>query len=100
MNGWRWWVHDERHVTRMSRALKALERILSAKGDVSFRDLEVALRILGFRLDRVAGSHHIFVHPSVNRPLSIQPIGKMAKRYQVRQFCDTVREFGLQAETE
>ena len=34
----------------------------------------------------------------VTRPLSVQPIGNMAKPYQIEQFLDIVEEFGLTVE--
>lgn len=33
--------------------------------------------------ERTKGSHRIYVHPKVPRPLSIQPQGNEAKRYQL-----------------
>ena len=38
---------------------------------------------------RINGSHHIYRHIDVPRPLSIQPIGNMAKPYQIDQFLVT-----------
>ena len=60
-----------------------------------FRDFQRVLEAFGFTLDRIRGSHHIYKHPQVPRPLSIQPRGDMAKPYQVDQFLDNVEEFGL-----
>jgi predicted RNA binding protein YcfA (HicA-like mRNA interferase family) len=79
----------------LSRAKKALDRVLSAEGDVSFRDFDAVARLLGFVPDRISGSHHIYLHPKVSRPLNIQPIGKDVKRYQLRQFRAIVTEFNL-----
>jgi HicA toxin of bacterial toxin-antitoxin, len=47
----------------------------------------------GFRLRRVSGSHYIYTHPQVARPLSLQPRNREAKPYQISQFLDMVREF-------
>ena len=77
---------------------KTLELVLRAQGSVAFRDLERLVVRLGFRLDRVSGSHHIYMHPKVKRPLNIQPIGKDAKPYQVRQLRDIIVEFRLTVE--
>jgi len=43
----------------------------------------------------VSGSHYIYTHPQVPRPLSLQPRNREAKPYQISQFLDMVREFGL-----
>ncbi len=60
-----------------------------------FTDFERILVAFGFTLDRIAGSHHIYKHPDVPRPLSIQPRGGQAKPYQIDQFLDMVQEFRL-----
>ncbi len=79
----------------MSHLRKTRDRVLSAEGDVSFRDFDAVARQLGFVLDRISGNHHIFLHPKVPRPLNIQPIGKEVKRYQLRQFRPIIIEFDL-----
>ena len=62
---------------------------------LSFREFEKAIVDLGFRLERVRGSHRIYAHPMVPRPLNIQPRGKDAKGYQVQQCRDMILEFNL-----
>jgi predicted RNA binding protein YcfA (HicA-like mRNA interferase family) len=71
------------------------ETVLTGRGTVNFRDFEHLLLALGFRLARVSGSHHIYLHPLVGRPFPIQPDGRDAKRYQVRQLRDMIRLHGL-----
>ena len=41
------------------------------------------------------GSHAIYKHPKLLRPLPIQPEGKDAKRYQVRDLLELVERYGL-----
>ena len=60
--------------------------------DPTYAQLLIAL---GFKHDRTSGSHRIYVHPEVTRPLSVQPRGKDAKPYQVRQLRVMIEEFGL-----
>jgi predicted RNA binding protein YcfA (HicA-like mRNA interferase family) len=79
----------------MARPVKVLDRVMRGRGAIAFRDLERLLIALGFRHDRTSGSHRIYVHPKVTRPLSIQPQGKDAKPYQVRQLRAMIEEFGL-----
>ncbi len=83
----------------MSKAEKLLRKFHSG-ASLSFAELEAILAIFGFRLDRVSGSHHIFVHTVVSRPISIQPDGKEAKRYQIRQLRDMIAEFKLEPHAE
>jgi predicted RNA binding protein YcfA (HicA-like mRNA interferase family) len=44
----------------------------------------------GFRLSRVRGSHHIFVHPNVPEQLNLQNVKGKAKLYQTRQLLKLV----------
>lgn len=79
----------------MVRPSRLFQKILTSRNSIPFRDFERVLAAFGFRLDRIAGSHHIFVHPNIPRPLSIQRRGKEAKPYQLRQFLDMVEIYGL-----
>lgn len=62
---------------------------------LSFRDFEALLAAFGFIWDRTVGSHRQYVHPEVPRTLPVQPDGKDAKRYQVRQFLDMIEAYNL-----
>ena len=79
----------------MSRSAKLIRK-LSSGSALSFVELQAILEIFGFRLARISGSHHIYVHSIVSRPISVQPDGKDAKRYQVRQVRDMIAEFKLE----
>jgi hypothetical protein len=46
----------------------------------------------------VSGSHHIYRHSEVPRPLSLQPRNGEAKPYQIAQFLDIVEEYKLTME--
>jgi hypothetical protein len=63
-----------------------IKRILSGRSDqnISFNDLCSSLKNLRFE-ERVKGDHHIFFKVDVEEIINIQPIGKMAKSYQVKQ---------------
>ena len=65
---------------------------------LSYREFERLLAAFGFRLDRIKGSHHHYVHPDVPTILTVLPDGKGVKAYQVRRFLDIVDEFGLRFE--
>ncbi|MGH2568357.1 MAG: type II toxin-antitoxin system HicA family toxin [Bacteroidota bacterium] len=45
----------------MSSIEKLIGRLRNARGTVSFRDIKRVAEHFGYRLDRVPGSHHIFV---------------------------------------
>ena len=72
-----------------------------AAGDlrnVGFAEFRRLIGSFGFRLRRVSGSHYIYTHRQVPRPLSLQSRNRAAKPYQISQFLDMVREFGLTIE--
>lgn len=75
-----------------------LQKALRQPRNLSFDDLVKLLRAFGFELARVSGSHHIFVHPDVDRPLNLQEVHGQAKPYQVRQFLRVVEENNLSIE--
>ena len=79
----------------MASPKRTLEAVLRGQGVVPFADLQRLLVKMGFELRRVSGSHHIYLHPKVPRPINIQPMGKDAKPYQVRQLRDMIEEFSL-----
>lgn len=79
----------------MVKASKLYARLVANPEAMRFSDFQRVLRAFGFALDRIKGSHHIYEHPAVTRPLNIQPRGNMAKPYQIEQFLDIVEEFGL-----
>ena len=79
----------------MAKPTKFFDRVMEGQGTIAFRDFERLLIALGFRHDRTSGSHRIYVHPKATRPLSVQPRGKDAKPYQVRQLRAMIEEFGL-----
>ena len=82
----------------MTQIEKLYAQLITNRSAMRFRDFERILKAFGFELDRIKGSHHVFKHPQVNRPLSIQPRGDKAKLYQIDQFLDIVEEFGLKIE--
>ena len=83
----------------MTRVDKLYERLLAnRKQTAAFRDFEKLLAAFGFELARITGSHRQYVHPELTRPFPVQPSGKDAKRYQVREFLELVEEHGLYIE--
>ncbi len=77
---------------------KLLDKILSGSKNVRFDDLVALAEGFGFRLSRVRGSHHIFVHPDVPEILNLQNHEGQAKPYQVRQLLDLVERYHLKLE--
>jgi predicted RNA binding protein YcfA (HicA-like mRNA interferase family) len=70
----------------MSQSDRLLLRILRGTSDanIPFEGLCQLLRRLGFD-ERIRGSHHIFTKEGVEEILNMQPQGRQAKPYQVKQ---------------
>jgi predicted RNA binding protein YcfA (HicA-like mRNA interferase family) len=49
----------------------------------------------GFRVSRVRGSHHIYVHPDISELVNLQNVGGQVKPYQVRQVLKLVERYHL-----
>ena len=80
---------------------KLLERVRNNPRDVRFSDLEVLVEAFGYRLQRIGGSHRVYIHPNVPLHLNLQPDRNgNAKEYQVRQFLRDTAAYGLQLEDE
>jgi predicted RNA binding protein YcfA (HicA-like mRNA interferase family) len=68
--------------------------------NVAFRDMLSLMAKLGFELSRVAGSHHIFVHPRLAEIVSLQEVRGEAKPYQIRQVLGLIERHHLNVEDE
>ena len=78
-----------------TRAL--LERIRRGEvQNVRFADFVELLEDFGFERVRTWGSHRIYGHPAVLRPISLQPFRGRAKPYQIRQWLRIVEDYNLQ----
>ncbi len=79
---------------------KLLLKLLSGSKNVRFSEAVVIAEAFGFRLDRVNGSHHIFVHPQIPELLNLQDLKGKAKPYQVKQLLQLAEIHNLQVEDE
>jgi predicted RNA binding protein YcfA (HicA-like mRNA interferase family) len=80
-------------------AEKILEKILRGTSDanIPFDGLRRLLQNLGFS-ERIRGSHHIFFREGVEAILNLQPKGKKAKPYQVKQVRHVILKYHLGGE--
>ena len=80
----------------MTQIEKLYARLLAnPRQSIAFRDFEKLLTAFGFEHARTKGSHRQYVHPKVPRPFPVQPVGKDAKPYQVREFLELIEEHSL-----
>jgi predicted RNA binding protein YcfA (HicA-like mRNA interferase family) len=63
---------------------------------VRFSEAIALAEAFGFRLDRINGSHHIFIHPEIPELLNLQNDNGKAKPYQIKQLLQLVEEYNLQ----
>lgn len=80
----------------MSQHEKIMLAILSGTQDknISFSDLQSVLEHLGFRY-RIKGGHFIYTKDGIEEIINVQPVGKMAKPYQVKQVRQTILKYRL-----
>jgi hypothetical protein len=76
-----------------------LDRVLrgTADANIRFDDLRGLLISLNFS-ERVKGSHHIFARSDIEEILNIQPLGSLAKPYQVKQVRKVIVRYRLVVE--
>jgi hypothetical protein len=72
-----------------------LQEAIASPQNLRFEEACTLATAFGFRLSRVRGSHHIFVHPGVRELLNLQEVHGQAKPYQVRQLLELVERYNL-----
>ena len=80
----------------MTQQQKFLIALLSGRRDqnLNFAALVQLLENLDFSC-RIKGSHHIFYKQDVDEILNLQPIGHLAKTYQVKQIREVLLKYQL-----
>lgn len=79
----------EKHEALLLRILRG-----GSDANVPFEDLRHLLRRLGFD-ERIRGDHYIFTKERVAEILNLQPRGRHAKPYQVRQVRALIVKYHL-----
>ena len=77
---------------------KLLKKAIAGPNNLRFKEFVALVEAFGFRLSRVSGSHHIFVHSHVRELVNLQDVDGKAKPYQVRQFLKLVESNNLSLE--
>jgi predicted RNA binding protein YcfA (HicA-like mRNA interferase family) len=80
------------------KKLKLLQKLLSGSKNIRFSEAVLGAEMFGFRLDRIKGSHHIFIHPEVPELVSLQNVKGKVKAYQLRQLLEIVERNNLKME--
>lgn len=82
----------------MARKEKLLRKLTGGSRNVRFSEFQSALILFGFRLDRISGSHHIYVRRGITELINIQNVKGYAKPYQIKQFLALVERHNLHVE--
>ena len=77
---------------------KLVQKLLSGTQNKRFSEVVACAKTFGFKLDRINGSHHIFVHPDIPELLNLQNVKGKAKQYQVRQLLQLIETHSLHLE--
>ena len=77
---------------------KLLKKLLSGSKNVRFSEISSCAEAFGFVLDRVNGSHHIFIHPDIPELINLQNVNRMAKPYQIKQLLKIIEKYNLHLE--
>jgi hypothetical protein len=74
---------------------RLLKKAISNPDNIHFTEVIGLAEAFGFKLSRVKGSHHIFIHHQTRELLNFQNVSGMAKPYQVKQLLKIVEKYNL-----
>jgi predicted RNA binding protein YcfA (HicA-like mRNA interferase family) len=77
---------------------KLLEKILAGSKNIRFAEATALAVAFCFRLDRINGSHHIFLHPDIPELINLQDVKGKVKSYQLKQLLNIIEQHNLQME--
>ena len=77
---------------------KLLRKLLAGSKDIPFSEAIACAEAFGFRLDRIKGSHHIFVQPDIPKLINLQNVKGQAKAYQIKQLLKIIEKYNLHLE--
>lgn len=77
---------------------KILQKILSGSRNISFSEMRILTEAFGFKLARIKGSHHIFIHKDGPELINLQNVNGKVKPYQIKQFLEIIEKYNLPLE--
>ena len=80
------------------RRRRLLQKLLSGSKNIHFTEAVACAEAFGFRLSRIHGSHHIYVHANVPELLNLQNVNGQAKPYQIKQLLRLIERYNLPME--
>ena len=82
-------------VSKVEKKAAAIERARKNPASLKFSELCQLAELVGFKLKRTRGSHHLYRHPLLEGMMNFQADGASAKAYQVSQLIDYIDDHGL-----
>jgi hypothetical protein len=81
----------------MGNTHKLFEKAKKSPNNFLFNEACALAEGVGFVLRRKksGSSHHIYKHPGVPYIMNLQPVGKKAKPYQVKQLVGYIEDYDL-----
>ena len=77
---------------------KLLQKLISGSKNVRFSEAQAIAEAFGFRLDRISGSHYIFIHHDLPELVNLQNVKGKAKPYQIKQLLKIIEIYSLNME--
>jgi predicted RNA binding protein YcfA (HicA-like mRNA interferase family) len=77
---------------------RLLQKLLSGSKNIRFAEAVACAEAVGFRLSRIHGSHHIYVHANVPELLNLQDVNGQAKPSQIKQLLRPIERYNLAME--
>ncbi len=77
---------------------KLLQKLIAGSNNIKFNEATTIAEAFGFRLDRISGSHHIFLHPDLPELVNLQNVKGKAKPYQIKQLLKIIEKYNLHME--
>lgn len=74
---------------------KLLLKLLSGSKNIRFSEAVHCAEMFDFRLERISGSHHIFVHSEIPELINLQNVNGKAKPYQIKQLLELIERYNL-----
>lgn len=79
---------------------KLLQKLLSGSKNVRFSEVVACAEAFGFRLERISGSHHIFVRADIPELINLQNVKGKVKPYQIKKLLQIIERYNLKMEEE
>ena len=77
---------------------KLLQKLIGGSKNIRFNEAKAIAEAFGFRLDRISGAHHIFLHPDLSELVNLQNVKGKAKPYQIKQLLKIIEKYNLHME--